>query len=82
MAQSGDARLYRHSGFRYVDGSQSGGSETPADRVLLSQVPKPFMLFMDLTLKPVKEEKERLENTCDSTSYSETGQPFMKMLFV
>ena len=38
------------------------GPKRPQDRVLLSQVPKTFAAFMDLTLKPVKEEKERLEN--------------------
>ncbi|WP_244783375.1 aconitate hydratase AcnA [Acinetobacter sp. F-1] len=38
------------------------GPKRPQDRVLLSQVPKTFHAFMDLTLKPVKEEKERLEN--------------------
>ena len=38
------------------------GPKRPQDRVLLSQVPKIFHAFMDLTLKPVKEEKERLEN--------------------
>lgn len=38
------------------------GPKRPQDRVLLSQVPKTFDAFMDLTLKPVKEEKERLEN--------------------
>ena len=38
------------------------GPKRPQDRVLLSQVPKTFHAFMELTLKPVKEEKERLEN--------------------
>ncbi len=38
------------------------GPKRPQDRVLLSQVPKIFHAFMDLALKPVKEEKERLEN--------------------
>ena len=38
------------------------GPKRPQDRVLLSQVSKTFDAFMDLTLKPVKEEKERLEN--------------------
>lgn len=38
------------------------GPKRPQDRVLLSQVPKTFHAFMDLTLKPVKEEKDRLEN--------------------
>ena len=38
------------------------GPKRPQDRVLLSQVPKTFHAFLDLTLKPVKEEKERLEN--------------------
>lgn len=38
------------------------GPKRPQDRVLLSQVPRTFDAFMDLTLKPVKEEKERLEN--------------------
>ncbi|MFW1828149.1 MULTISPECIES: aconitate hydratase AcnA [unclassified Acinetobacter] len=38
------------------------GPKRPQDRVLLSQVPKTFDAFMELTLKPVKEEKERLEN--------------------
>ena len=38
------------------------GPKRPQDRVLLSQVPKTFHDFMELTLKPVKEEKERLEN--------------------
>lgn len=38
------------------------GPKRPQDRVLLSQVPKTFHALMDLTLKPVKEEKERLEN--------------------
>ncbi|WP_312157848.1 aconitate hydratase AcnA [Acinetobacter variabilis] len=38
------------------------GPKRPQDRVLLSQVPQTFHAFMDLTLKPVKEEKDRLEN--------------------
>ena len=38
------------------------GPKRPQDRVPLSQVPKAFHAFMELTLKPVKEEKERLEN--------------------
>ncbi|MGE8562572.1 MAG: aconitate hydratase AcnA [Acinetobacter bohemicus] len=38
------------------------GPKRPQDRVLLSQVPKTFHAFMELTLKPVKDEKERLEN--------------------
>ncbi|HAB44189.1 MAG TPA: aconitate hydratase AcnA [Acinetobacter sp.] len=38
------------------------GPKRPQDRVLLSQVPRTFDALMDLTLKPVKEEKERLEN--------------------
>ncbi|HCL60859.1 MAG TPA: aconitate hydratase AcnA [Acinetobacter sp.] len=38
------------------------GPKRPQDHVLLSQVPRTFDALMDLTLKPVKEEKERLEN--------------------
>lgn len=38
------------------------GPKRPQDRVLLSQVPQTFHAFMDLTLKPGKEEKDRLEN--------------------
>ncbi|AQZ80622.1 aconitate hydratase 1 [Acinetobacter calcoaceticus] len=38
------------------------GPKRPQDRVLLSEVPKTFNALMELTLKPAKEAKERLEN--------------------
>ena len=38
------------------------GPKRPQDRVLLSDVPKTFNALMELTLKPAKEAKERLEN--------------------
>ncbi|ENU33754.1 aconitate hydratase AcnA [Acinetobacter parvus] len=38
------------------------GPKRPQDRVLLSDVPKTFNTLMELTLKPAKEAKERLEN--------------------
>ncbi len=38
------------------------GPKRPQDRVPLVQVPKTFNALMELTLKPAKEEKERLEN--------------------
>lgn len=38
------------------------GPKRPQDRVLLADVPKTFNTLMELTLKPVAEMKERLEN--------------------
>lgn len=38
------------------------GPKRPQDRVPLSHVPQTFKALMELTLKPAKEEKERLEN--------------------
>lgn len=38
------------------------GPKRPQDKVLLSDVPKTFNALMELTLKPAKEAKERLEN--------------------
>lgn len=38
------------------------GPKRPQDRVLLSDIPKTFNALMELTLKPAKEAKERLEN--------------------
>ncbi|WP_333661509.1 aconitate hydratase AcnA [Acinetobacter sp.] len=38
------------------------GPKRPQDRVLLADVPKTFNALMELTLKPAKEAKERLEN--------------------
>ncbi|ENW93790.1 aconitate hydratase AcnA [Acinetobacter sp. NIPH 298] len=38
------------------------GPKRPQDRVLLADVPKTFNALMELTLKPIAEMKERLEN--------------------
>ena len=38
------------------------GPKRPQDRVVLAKVPETFQAVMDLTLKPTKPEKERLEN--------------------
>ncbi|ECE6726363.1 aconitate hydratase AcnA, partial [Salmonella enterica subsp. enterica] len=38
------------------------GPKRPQDRVILAKVPETFQAVMDLTLKPTKPEKERLEN--------------------
>ena len=38
------------------------GPKRPQDRVLLADVPKTFNALMELSLKPAKEAKERLEN--------------------
>lgn len=64
MAQSGDEPVFTDTlalDMSTVEASLAG-PKRPQDRVLLSQVPRTFDAFMDLTLKPVKEEKERLEN--------------------
>ncbi len=60
------------------------GPKRPQDRVLLSQVPKTFAAFMDLTLKPVKEEKERVENEGGEVRLLKQNTPtcHMKMFFV
>ncbi|GLG84937.1 aconitate hydratase AcnA [Acinetobacter calcoaceticus] len=44
------------------------GPKRPQDRVLLSEVPKAFNALMELTLKPAKEAKERLENEGGGTA--------------
>jgi len=44
------------------------GPKRPQDRVLLSEVPKTFNALMELTLKPAKEAKERLENEGGGTA--------------
>ncbi|MBP6353808.1 MAG: aconitate hydratase AcnA [Acinetobacter sp.] len=44
------------------------GPKRPQDRVLLSDVPKTFDALMQLTLKPAKEAKERLENEGGGTA--------------
>jgi len=60
------------------------GPKRPQDRVLLSQVPQTFHAFMDLTLKPVKEEKDRLENEEGEVRRLKLNRPTcpMKMFFV